>query len=105
MTKRSGTKQQGQGPTLPKGVGSMTLGVERIPASEAKAQPEPEKKSGVEIVREKGWQRHADLAPEARVQVIDHDHKGGPKILWSGTPEEFKALGRALGKALDRGEG
>lgn len=76
------------------GRGKLSAKLDRIPAAEVKEQPTTEKKTGIEIIREK-WQRTADHEPEARVVVRDHDNDA---YLWSGTPEQFSALKRALGK-------
>lgn len=77
------------------GRGRLAATLDRVPAAEAKATPAEKKKTGTEIVREK-WQRNADAKPEDLVRVVDHD--AGGQTTWSGTPAQFTALKRALGK-------
>lgn len=74
------------------GKARLSAQLDRVPASEVKAQPVPPKKTGVEVVVEKGWKRDADSKPEDRTRVIDHDNN---RVLFDGTKAEWSALKRA----------
>ena len=81
------------------GKARLNAELDRVPGDAAQQAAPAPRKTGVETVRTKGWQRDADADPETLVQIIDHDAADGAgRVLWSGSEADHRALAKTFRK-------
>lgn len=74
------------------GRGKLAASLSRVAKDEVTSPPTTERKTGLEVVREK-FQWAEGHKPQDRVVVWDHDAN---EVLFSGSPDQFKQLKKAL---------